>query len=166
MGMTRQRQRDISLMEYAPAPVTGVVAEQNLEHACGQSLHGLAQVTIILKRWPADVLNTYHCDGIVATMDERMLVHQQPPAYLGLQIAQHGLVLLYVVLTLVSAILSVVVIAHDGINTISSHNLLQGMLKRYDFLSRHVDQVTGEHHEVGMLFIDDSYKFVNEAAVA
>ena len=40
------------------------------------------------------------------------------------------------------------------------------MLERDDFLGTDIDEITGKHHEVGMLPVDDSYHLVDETSVA
>ena len=166
MGVAGERQGDVRLMKHATAPMARIMTEQDLEHTRRQPGHGFLQIAIVLEWRPRDILHTDHGDGILAPMDEHMTVEQQLPAYLAFEISEHRLVLLDVPLSPHGDILTVVVVAHDRVDPILGLYLPEGMLKRNDFLSRHVDEVTGEHYKVGMLIIDKSHELRDEPTVA
>ena len=142
------------------------MAQQYLEHPLRQPLHGLLQIAVILEGRTTDILHTDDGDGVVATVDEHMFVHQQMPPYLLFKIVQHRLIFRHVALTLVLAIFAIVVIAHDRQYAVGGTDLLQHMLEGNDLLGRDIDQVAREYDEVGMLIIDQRHEFINETTVA
>ena len=114
-------------------------------------------------------LRENHADdgnGAVAATDEGVLIEEKLPSNLPFEVFENILILGDVGVRLHGDVFAVVVVAHDGENTIRGFDLSQGMLEGYDLFGGDVDEVAGEDDEVGMLLVDESDELVDEFPVA
>lgn len=99
--MAAECQRDIRLMKNTTAPMTRVMAQQNLKHSFRQITEGFLQITIVGKWRPTDILHAHHGNGGITTMNQRMIIQEQMPAHPFLHILQHILIAAHIALTLI-----------------------------------------------------------------
>lgn len=166
VGMARERQRDVGLVEHAAPPMARVVAQQNLERPLGGALERLRQVAIVGEGRPTDVLHADELDGGAVATDAYVLVEEQPPSYFLLQVFQHRLVFPDVAQALVLAILAIVVVSHHREHAVARLYLLQRVLERYHLVGADVHQVACEHHQIGPLLVDQPHQLIDKRAVA
>lgn len=76
VGVTGKGERYVGLPQHSSSPMGGVVAEEYLEHALRQALHGFAQVAVVGKWRSADVFHPDDCNGIAATANEGVFVEE------------------------------------------------------------------------------------------
>ena len=165
MGVAAEGELDVGGLKHAHAPMGGVVAEQNLEHAVGQILDRLAQVAVTFEGGLADVLHTDKGYLAAATLKEHVLVHEHVPSHLLFHIDEGVLIALHALQGMVVAILAVVMVAHHGIDAVRGMDVVEHGHEGEQLCGTHVDQIACEHHKVWLLGVDHIDQFADERGV-
>ena len=163
------------------------MAEKNLERTRRQPFHGFLQVAHALERRPADILHAdkryrlraFRSDFLTAADNPDVTVHQQMPADFFFQILQYTLVALCcrlpgessfpfaapVPIRCFHPIFTVIMVAHDTVDTIRSGYPAEVGKEREHLVCPHIHQVASKNHQVRILSVDNPHQLPDKPRI-
>ena len=156
MGVAGKHELDVGFRKHFTSPMTGVVAEQDLEHACC-ACHRFRQSGMVGERWTAAVFYPYQGDAVVLLMELDMAVVQKCPSHPGLFGFEAVQLCLLLLGSVPFDIGGIVVVAQYGIHAVFGFQLGEDRDKGIQFAGEVVHQIAREDDEVWLQAIDDVY---------